>query len=82
MGWWEGNESPGLCVTTPLITLCWCFRIKMCTSVNQEDLVTIHHEMGHIQYFLQYRHQPQVFRDGANPGGFLTGVVLSLSVSA
>ena len=54
----------------------------MCTSVNQEDLVTIHHEMGHIQYFLQYRHQPQVFRDGANPGGFLTGVVLSLSVSA
>lgn len=22
------------------------FRIKMCTSVNSEDLVTVHHEMG------------------------------------
>lgn len=24
--------------------------------------------MGHIQYFLQYRDQPVIFRDGANPG--------------
>lgn len=22
------------------------FRIKMCTSVNEEDLIVIHHEMG------------------------------------
>ena len=42
----------------------------MCTSVNQEDLITIHHEMGHIQYFMQYRAQPQMFRDGANPGRY------------
>jgi peptidyl-dipeptidase A len=40
----------------------------MCTQVNMKDLVTVHHEMGHIQYFLHYRHQPKVFRDGANPG--------------
>ena len=40
----------------------------MCTSVTMEDLVTIHHEMGHIQYFLQYKDQPVPFRDGANPG--------------
>lgn len=24
--------------------------------------------MGHVQYFLQYKDQPVVFRDGANPG--------------
>jgi hypothetical protein len=43
-------------------------RIKMCTQVNMKDLVTVHHEMGHLQYFLHYRQQPKVFRDGANPG--------------
>lgn len=32
------------------------------------DLITVHHEMGHIQYYLQYKHQPNVFRAGANPG--------------
>ena len=26
------------------------FRIKQCTKVNQEDFVTVNHEMGHIQY--------------------------------
>lgn len=40
----------------------------MCTNVNAEDFVTIHHEMGHIQYFLQYKDQPVIFREGANPG--------------
>ncbi|XP_066994764.2 angiotensin-converting enzyme [Anabrus simplex] len=44
------------------------YRIKMCTHVNMKDFVTAHHEMGHLQYFLQYRGQPKVFRDGANPG--------------
>ncbi|CAG7835512.1 unnamed protein product, partial [Allacma fusca] len=44
------------------------FRIKMCTSVNQDDLVIVHHEMGHIEYFMQYTDQPIIFRDGANPG--------------
>ena len=28
------------------------FRIKMCTDVNMEYLLTIHHEMGHIQVHL------------------------------
>lgn len=40
----------------------------MCTHVDMKDLVTAHHEMAHIQYFLAYRNQPKVFRDGANPG--------------
>ena len=35
------------------------------------DLITAHHEMGHVQYFLQYKDQPKVFRTGANPGKFL-----------
>lgn len=44
------------------------FRIKQCTRVNMEDLLTAHHEMGHIQYFLQYKNQPVMYKEGANPG--------------
>lgn len=44
------------------------YRIKMCSEVNMKDFVAMHHELAHIQYFLQYRNQPKVFRDGANPG--------------
>ena len=33
-----------------------------------ENLITIHHEMGHIQYYLQYKDQPVEYREGANPG--------------
>lgn len=46
------------------------YRIKMCTNVNHKDLITVHHEMAHIQYFMNYRHQPKVFRDGANAGKY------------
>lgn len=42
--------------------------MKMCTRVSQADLVTMHHEMTHIEYFLEYRNLHKVFRDGANPG--------------
>lgn len=38
----------------------------MCTEVAADNLQTIHHEMGHIEYFMQYRRQPTVFRTGAN----------------
>ena len=39
------------------------FRIKMCTKdYDAEDLTTIYHEMGHIQYYMQYSHQPVVYR--------------------
>lgn len=44
------------------------FRVKMCTSVDMQDFITVHHEMGHIQYFLQYKDHPIPFRTGANPG--------------
>ena len=43
-------------------------RIKQCTEVNAEDLTTAHHEMGHVEYYLQYKDQPYVYREGANPG--------------
>lgn len=57
-------------------------RIKMCTKVNMEDLITVHHEMGHIEYYLQYAQQPNVFREGANPGFHeAVGDVLALSVA-
>ena len=40
----------------------------MCTEVNLGYLVTIHHEMGHIQYYKQYEELNLQYRDGANPG--------------
>lgn len=58
------------------------FRIKQCTRINMEDLLTVHHEMGHIEYNLQYKHQPTVFKEGANPGFHeAVGDVISLSAS-
>jgi len=58
------------------------FRIKMCTKVNMEDFVTIHHEMGHIQYYIQYKDQPYALRTGANPGFHeAVGDTIALSVS-
>lgn len=41
----------------------WSFRrIRMCSEVNFENLETIHHELGHIQYFMQYAHLPLTYR--------------------
>jgi len=42
------------------------FRVKMCAEVSTADLQTIHHELGHVVYFMQYRDQPALFRTGAN----------------
>ncbi|XP_022825180.1 angiotensin-converting enzyme [Spodoptera litura] len=59
------------------------YRIKMCTHVDMKDLVTAHHEMAHIEYFLAYRNLPKVFRDGANPGFHeAIGETIALSVSS
>ena len=40
----------------------------MCTSINQDDFVTVHHEMGHIAYYQQYKDQPFAYREAPNPG--------------
>jgi peptidyl-dipeptidase A len=43
-------------------------RIKMCINLNQEDLWTIHHELGHDYYFHYYYQLPFVYQAGANDG--------------
>jgi peptidyl-dipeptidase A len=43
-------------------------RIKMCTEVNAEDFVTVHHELGHNYYQRAYNQQDYLFRDGAHDG--------------
>lgn len=32
-----------------------------------EDLLSIFHQMGYIQYFLQYKNLSVIFHTGANP---------------
>ncbi|KAF2896393.1 hypothetical protein ILUMI_09782 [Ignelater luminosus] len=59
------------------------YRIKQCTTIDEKSLKTAHHEMGHIQYYMQYKDQPYIFRDGANPGFHeAVGDVMILSVSS
>jgi peptidyl-dipeptidase A len=43
-------------------------RMKMCVHVTEEDFQIVHHELGHIYYYLAYSDQPFLFRFGANPG--------------
>jgi len=43
-------------------------RIKMCTKVNSDDFVTIHHELGHNYYQRAYQNHPYLYLDGANDG--------------
>jgi peptidyl-dipeptidase A len=43
-------------------------RIKMCIHATAEDQFTIYHEMGHIYYYLAYKHQRPIFQNGANDG--------------
>ncbi|CAH0693099.1 unnamed protein product [Chilo suppressalis] len=59
------------------------FRIKQCTTITSEFFTTTHHEMGHIQYYLQYKDQPVIYRAGANAGFHeAVGDVIALSVSS
>ena len=58
------------------------FRVKMCTTVTQEDFITVHHEMGHIVYFMQYRGKPYVYREAPNPGKSLHTKVLCTFLSS
>jgi peptidyl-dipeptidase A len=57
-------------------------RIKMCTNVNEDDLNTIHHELGHIYYYVNYGELTPLFREGANDGfheGIGDTLVLSMT---
>jgi peptidyl-dipeptidase A len=43
-------------------------RIKMCIRPKEEDLITIHHELGHNFYQRAYVELPVLFQNGANDG--------------
>jgi len=57
-------------------------RIKMCIEPTEDDLITIHHELGHDYYFHYYYKLPILFQAGANDG-FHEGIgdTLALSVT-
>ena len=57
-------------------------RVKMCIEPKEEDLITIHHELGHDYYYQQYFKKPMLFQQGANDG-FHEGIgdTLALSVT-
>lgn len=43
-------------------------RIKQCIVPTEDQLTTIHHELGHIYYDLMYNKQPPMFQGGAHDG--------------
>lgn len=43
-------------------------RIKECIEPTEIEFETIHHELGHIYYFLEYNDKPYLFQNGANDG--------------
>src|SRR5690606_2965436 len=57
-------------------------RIKMCIKIDMEDFVTIHHELGHNYYYMNYYTKPMLFQSGAHDG-FHEGIgdTLALSVT-
>lgn len=58
-------------------------RIKMCILPNDENLITIHHELGHIFYYQSYYKLPVVYQQGANDGFHeAIGDAIALSVNS
>lgn len=58
------------------------FRIKMCTEPDVQDLRTVHHEMGHVEYYMQYKHLHPLLQEGANDGFHeAVGDLIGLSVA-
>jgi peptidyl-dipeptidase A len=57
-------------------------RIKMCIKVDEEDLVTLHHELGHDYYYTNYYKLPVLYQQGANDGFHeAIGDALTLSIT-
>ncbi len=57
-------------------------RIKMCIQPTEEDLITIHHELGHIYYYNYYHKLPVLYQTGANDGFHeAIGDALTLSIN-
>ncbi len=43
-------------------------RIKECIEPTETEFETIHHELGHIYYYLAHNDKPMLFQNGANDG--------------
>ncbi|KAF6209874.1 hypothetical protein GE061_015627 [Apolygus lucorum] len=43
-------------------------RMKMCATIDEKNFITVHHEMGHVEYYLMYEYLPYIFQKGANQG--------------
>jgi peptidyl-dipeptidase A len=57
-------------------------RIKMCIKINDEDFVTVHHELGHNYYQMAYAPQSYLYQDSANDGFHeAIGDTIALSVT-
>ena len=57
-------------------------RVKMCIKIDEDNLVTIHHELGHDYYFHYYYTLPVLFQQGANDGFHeAIGDALTLSIT-
>jgi peptidyl-dipeptidase A len=55
-------------------------RIKMCIKIDMEDLIVLHHELGHNYYFHYYTNQPMLYQNGAHDG-FHEGIGDTLALS-
>ena len=43
------------------------FRVKICTEIDDSHFYTVHHEMGHVEYYMAYdKKQPFIYQSGAN----------------
>ena len=43
-------------------------RIKQCVEITEEQFGTLHHELGHIYYYLMYKDLDPLFKSGAHDG--------------
>jgi peptidyl-dipeptidase A len=43
-------------------------RVKMCIKPDEESLDTIHHELGHVYYYMMYNPLPFLYQNGAHDG--------------
>lgn len=68
-----------LAIFFKLYFLCNC-RIKQCTRDTMEDLLSTHYEMTHLQYYLQYKDHPLLFRNEAMPGIFFFTHIVKLDI--
>lgn len=55
-------------------------RIKMCIGINDEDFITVHHELGHNYYQRAYQSQDALHRTSANDG-FHEGIGDTIALS-